>query len=165
MKRKCLAIGIILLLSLSIEPIVSGLSVEKHILMEKTFEGNNPPDAPKITGPTCTRPEPQVWTFKAIDPDNDNLSYEIDWGDGVVEKWIGPFASGEEVTRSHTYCAKMTVRIKARANDTHGAIGEWGYLLVVISESKSTHYPPYLQFFERFPNAFPILRFLLEFNH
>lgn len=143
--------------------VLSGFGVVAEINNKATMD-NHPPDAPKITGPKCTRPGPHVWTFKAIDPDDDNLSYEIDWGDGVVEKWIGPFASGEEVTRSHTYCAKMTVRIKARANDTHGAIGEWGYLLVVISESKSTHYLPYLQFLERFPLAFPILRYLLGFN-
>jgi len=131
----------------------------------KSIMDNRPPNAPEITGPTFTRPGPHEWRFKAIDPDGDNISYEIDWGDGIIEKWIGPFTSGEEVTLSHSYSMKMTARIAARANDTHGAIGDWGYLNVVISKSKQTIYLTFLQLLERFPHAFPLLRFLLEFNH
>jgi len=126
---------------------------------------NRPPNAPVINGPRCTRPGPQVWTFEAIDPDSDDITYEIDWGDGIVEKWIGPFASGAEVAMSHSYSKKGTPQIKARANDTHGAIGEWGYMWVVISEGNQIAGLPFLQLLERFSNAFPILRFLRDIRH
>lgn len=96
---------------------------------------NHPPDPPQITGPWQVRPGTHEWTFKAIDPDGDNVSYEILWGDGTSDKWIGPYPSGEEVTQSHTYYSYATVTIKARANDTHGAIGDWGYMTVEISKS------------------------------
>ena len=45
---------------------------------------NHPPDKPMIDGPRMVGVGPHDWTFKAIDPDGDNVSYEIDWGDGVV---------------------------------------------------------------------------------
>jgi hypothetical protein len=122
---------------------------------------NHPPNAPVIRGRTYTRPGTYIWKFKAIDPDGDNIFYEIDWGDGVVEKWIGPFASGAEVAFSHSYYTKGTAQIKARANDTHGAIGDWGYLHVVISKSTQIINLPFLHLLERFPHAFPILRFFL----
>jgi hypothetical protein len=51
MKRKCLAVGIILLLNLSITPITNGLFMEKQVLIEKTFEENNPPDVPSNPTP------------------------------------------------------------------------------------------------------------------
>jgi hypothetical protein len=101
----------------------------------KTSSDNHPPGRPIIDGPRTIGPGPHDWTFKAIDPDGDNVSYAIDWGDGVVELWIGPYASGEEVTRSHEFLTKGTPLIKAKANDSHGAIGEWGFMYVVISES------------------------------
>ena len=118
----------------------------------KTFYiGNRPPSAPIITGPTTTVPGSHEWTFRAIDPDGDNVLYEIDWGDGVVEKWIGPYASGEEVLLSHTYCKKGMVSIRARANDTHGAIGDWGYMDVVIVKNNQINGLPFLYFLDRFP--------------
>ena len=91
-------------------------------------------------------------------------SYEIDWADSTVEKWVGPHSSGEEVTRSHTYNVKMVASIRARANDTHGAVGDWGFLDVVISKSNEIMNLVFLQFLERYPHAFPILRYLLVFN-
>lgn len=125
-----LVLGILVLSSVGMAAVNNN-----NAISDNTTADNHPPDTPKITGPKYTRPGPHIWAFKAIDPDGDNISYEIDWGDGITEKWIGPYASGEEVTRTHSYSVKMTASIRARANDTHGAIGEWGYLLVVISES------------------------------
>jgi hypothetical protein len=56
--------------------------------------------------------------------------------------------------------------IRARAKDTQNFWGPYGTLEVTMPFSFNI---PFLQFWmrllERFPNAFPILRFLLEFNH
>jgi len=118
---------------------------------EVTIIDNHPPDAPKITGQERVKPGTYEWTFKAIDPDSDNVSYEIGWGDDIVEKWIGPYASGEEMTRNHTYNDCDTVEIRARAKDIHGAIGDWGTLLVEIPKSKQIINLPFLQWLDRFP--------------
>jgi len=89
---------------------------------------NHPPDAPKITGPDVIyRGETYEFTFKAVDPDGNDVLYEIDWGDGTRMDWFGPFESGEEITSVKTFFFLGYFIIKARAKDIYGCIGDWGY--------------------------------------
>ncbi len=77
--------------------------------------------------------------------------------------WIGPFPSGQQQTVNHTWNKKGTYTIKAKARDSHEQESDWGTLSVTMPYEPQF---PFIQWlFERFPNAFPILRFLLEFNH
>ena len=132
---------------------------------------NHPPDAPDIEGPTVKpvpRPlpkqgEPINYTFKSTDPDGHDVYYYIDWGDGSCEDWFGPFESGEEVTRNHTWNEKSTYDIRAKAKDIYGEESDWGYLEIIIPKDKTFNFNFNLLswLFERFPNAFPIFRFLL----
>ena len=110
---------------------------------------NQPPDAPIIHGPRIARIGIYKCTLKAIDPDGDNVSYEIHWGDHHISNWTNWYPSGEEVTRNHTYKKVMRVLIKARAKDTHGAIGEPGSMDIKIS--KETTNPLILRVIEQFP--------------
>ena len=112
---------------------------------------NHPPDAPKITGPRFVCPGTHEWTFKAIDPDGDDVYYWIEWGEGSFEDWFGPFESGEEVICSHNYHKYGEVTIRAQAKDIHGAIGEMGILRVTIPKSKQIIIPLFLQWLDRFP--------------
>lgn len=89
---------------------------------------NNPPTAPTITGP----PRGKVgikhnFTFQSTDPDGDYVYYYIDWGDQTNTGWIGPYASGEEITQSHTWSIKRTFNISARAKDSWGNKSDWSY--------------------------------------
>jgi hypothetical protein len=72
------------------------------------------------------------WTFKAIDPDGDNVSYQINWGDGTYDDWFGWYASEEEIIRTHNYPKFGMVTITARAKDIHNATGEWKGMNVII---------------------------------
>ena len=93
---------------------------------------NHPPNAPWIEGPQYIRPwKTYEWKFTAIDPDGDNVSYQIAWGDSTGDDWFGWYASGEEITRSHYYPCYGRFAILARAKDTHNATGEWGAILDV----------------------------------
>jgi len=132
-----------------------------------TFE-NNPPSAPVIDGPKrgrprtykCTlKPGTYNYTFKATDPDGDNVSYYIDWGDGTCEGWIGWYASGEEVIRNHTWNNKGTYTISAKAKDIYGAEGPWGTLWIWFSGSSQQ---PTNSLFLQFLEQFPILKLLLQ---
>jgi len=98
---------------------------------------NNAPKAPIITGPRRVKPGTHEWKFKAIDPDGDNISYYIEWGDGYFEDWFGPFKSGEEVALNHTFYNYDKVTIRVKAKDIYNATGDWGHLEVVVP--KSTH--------------------------
>ena len=91
--------------------------------------GNNPPEAPLIKGKRHPdKPgEPYNYTFKAIDPDDDDVRYFIDWNDDSSE-WTDYYPSGMEIIVAHTWPDMGTADVMARANDTHGALGPWGYI-------------------------------------
>ncbi len=131
------------------------------------FGGNNsPPTPPIIQGPTSGKiRKPVNYSICSTDPDEDSVFYYIDWGDGIDSGWIGPYAFGEEITQSHTWKKKGTYTIKAKAKDIYGNESNWGELSVTMPYSYEPQFPFLNWLLERFPYAFPILRFLLEFNH
>jgi len=125
---------------------------------------NHPPNPPIITGPTSGKVEVEYdYTFVTNDPDGDDVSYYIEWGDGSIENWIGPYNSGDEITLSHTWNEKDTYIIRCKAKDIYDQESDWATLEVSMPKDK----PSYFNFnllewlFERFPYAFPMLRYLL----
>jgi PKD repeat protein len=132
-------------------------SVSKDLLV------NNPPISPTITGSTKGKAgRAYPYQFTSTDPDGDNVYYFIDWGDGTNSSWIGPYSSGDNITKSYTWTTKASYTIKAKVKDTHGNESDWGTLSVTMP-----YVPPHFHFFEwlfeRFPHAFPILRHVLGY--
>jgi len=127
-------------------------------------ESNDPPNTPTITGPAEGQyGEPYDYTFTTVDIDGDNVWYYVEWGDGDTEEWIGPYSSSEEVVRSHTWDEQGEFTLMAKAKDIFDAESDWGTLEVTMPINQHSYSFPLLQrLLERFPNAFPILRHLLE---
>jgi len=123
---------------------------------------NQPPGAPSIDGPTNGEPNiAYQWNFMAVDPDTDDISLQIDWGDGTLSVWYGPYNSGEVIAQSHVYSAEGTYTIKSKAKDIYGEESNWGTLTVTMPCSVVFQFIQFWQhLLERFPNAFPILRHL-----
>jgi len=120
------------------------------------------PDAPAITGETQGQyGEEYEYTFVSTDPENQDVRYYIEWGDGETEEWIGPYSSGQEISVSHTWDEEDTYTIRAKAKDTLDVESQWGTLEVTMPVNQQYQYPLFHWFLERFPNAFPILRQLL----
>jgi hypothetical protein len=120
---------------------------------------NNPPETPTIDGPTNGKIGVKYdYTVSTTDPDGDDVYYCVNWSDDTGEVCIGPFASGEEVTVSHTWSVKGTYIIKVKARDIYDAESDWGTLQVKMPR---TYTPLILKLLERFPHAFPILRHLM----
>jgi carboxypeptidase T len=122
---------------------------------------NEPPNPPTITGPATGKAGTRyTFTFVSTDPDGNDVSYFIDWGDGINSSWIGPFGSAQAINANHTWSEQGTFVIKAKARDIYGEESSWSTLSVKMPYSL-----PFMSFweqlFERFPNAFPILRNLL----
>jgi len=116
---------------------------------------NQPPSIPSITGNPRGKPgERYEYTFTAMDDDGDELYYYISWGDGVVDEWIGPYESGEELLLSHTWSEKGDYVIKVRVKDTQQRMGEWGTLPVTM--------PKYPRALERFIDL-PFFYYLSSF--
>ena len=127
------------------------------------YPGPNPL-TPDINGPTSGKPGTSYdYTFTSIDPDVDDVQFFIDWGDGDTE-WTSFAASGTPVTRSHTWSEKGTYVIRAKAKDTDDYESDWGTLTVTMPRNRLLTNTLFMSLLERFPNAFPILRYLLEVN-
>ncbi len=87
---------------------------------------NNPPEAPDIDGPTKGDVGKEYeFTIMTTDPLNEDVYYWIEWGDGTMEEWIGPYATGEIVTVSHTWTEKGTYSIRGKAKNALNAEGAW----------------------------------------
>jgi len=99
---------------------------------------NNPPNKPTINGPNTGKyGEIYSYLITATDPDGDELSYYIEWGDGEYSDWIGPYASGMEITESHSWSSDGTYTIKVKAKDTDGSESNWATLQVTMPKSKT----------------------------
>jgi hypothetical protein len=97
------------------------------------FINEKPPNAPMIYGPANGKPKQSYdYMFNSTDPNYDNVSYFIDWGDNTTSGWIGPYVSGVAITQSHTWSKKGTYTIKAKAKDVFGNESGWGTFIVTI---------------------------------
>lgn len=134
------------------------------VLVVKIEGINDPPQTPVITGPSSGKPgKDYVYSFTTVDPEENEIFYMIDWGDDTTSDWMGPFLSGEEVTKSHTWTKKGVYVIQAKARDSHGNEGHWGSCTVTMPCSFSI---PGQWIFERmvqrFLNALSLLQLLLN---
>jgi len=123
--------------------------------------GNSPPVAPTIDGPTkLKRFINYEFTFTTTDPNGDDVSYYVDWGDGATSDWSTPVASGTPIKIKHRWTTKDTFIVKCKAKDTSDAESAWAELSV--STPRTAMMPMILQkILDTFPHAFPILRHLL----
>jgi len=129
--------------------------------IEGIITENLPPDKPTISGPNKGSPGKEyTYSIIASDPDDDILYVQWEWGDGTTSDWLGPFSSGAEVWNSHIWNDTGTVIISVTVEDEHG-LSVTAYKEVMIPKSRTIN--TFLQWIiERFPNAFPILRYILN---
>jgi outer membrane protein assembly factor BamB len=120
------------------------------------------PETPSITGDENGHARRKHdYTIVSTDPDNDNISYYIDWGDGKTTDWTTPTPSGQAITLSHTWLKQGSYVVKVKARDGHGMESDWGTLSVTMPFSYELPHFRFLDWlFEQFPNAFSILRHL-----
>jgi hypothetical protein len=126
---------------------------------------NTPPEKPaKPSGSTLIIPGVEYsYTTTTTDPENNQVYYKWDWGDGQATDWLGPYNSGVNSTATHTWALGGTVSIKVKAKDIYGAESDWSEPLP-YKIPRNTIIIQLLQWcFERFPHAFPILRQLLGY--
>jgi len=59
------------------------------------------------------------------DPDNDQIYFMWDWGDGNLSEWMGPYSSGDTCSASHIWNSGGNFTIKVKARDEHFTQSEW----------------------------------------
>ena len=64
-----------------------------HVRIGNGVDVNTAPsNASPMTGPTTlTVGTPYDFTTSAVDPDGDGVYFMINWGDGEITEWLGPF--------------------------------------------------------------------------
>ena len=123
---------------------------------------NYEPVPPIITGPTDGKAGILYsYNVTSLDPDGDQILFYVDWGDGDIEDWFGPYASGELVTLNHTWDEKDTYIIRVKARDVYGAVSQWTTLDVTMPISKTLLHTLFINLLNRFPL---LLRFLFLMN-
>ncbi len=91
---------------------------------------NSPPEIPIITGPTSGQyGEEHTFEITASDPDNNDIYYYIDWGNGTIEK-KGPYDSGKTINVKHTWNEKGKYTIRVRSRDIYDEKSDWATLEV-----------------------------------
>jgi hypothetical protein len=123
---------------------------------------NDPPLAPEINGPAKAKPGIEYeFTFSTTDPEEDSIYYYIVWDDGYIEKWIGPYTSGEIVNISHIYSNQGDYIIKAKTKDAYDQESDFAEFEIEIPRSRISKFSLF-NYFENFLNLFPNLKILLN---
>ena len=124
-----------------------------------TGSNNQQPLAPTVTGPSSGKPGTSyTFDFETTDPNNDDIYYFVDWGDGETEDWDGPYSSGEGSSASHTWADRGVYTVKVKARDDYGMEGPWGTLKVTMPRARSYRF---IEFLERFLEPFPMIKQIL----
>ncbi|MCP4148429.1 MAG: hypothetical protein GY757_11835 [bacterium] len=68
---------------------------------------------------------------KTKDPEQNQIFYMVNWGDGNISDWLGPYNSNEWFSTSHAWDARDNYKIKIKAKDIHGAESKWSKTKIV----------------------------------
>ena len=97
---------------------------------------NSPPEKPSIIGPTTGSPDEELtYEITATDPDDNDLYYYIDWGDGNNSGWLGPYDSGQTKEFNHIWIEKGSYIIMTKARDSFYNESEWSTLEVSMPKN------------------------------
>jgi hypothetical protein len=131
------------------------------------FDTSNPPTKP--TTPQGKREgtigQNYTYSTSSTDSDGDQIYYFFDWGDGLVSEWLGPYNSGVTCEAKHIWNVKGNYNIKVIAKDIYDTESSWSDPLPITMPYSFNK--PLSQFFnllfQRFLNAFPLLRYLMGY--
>jgi hypothetical protein len=149
------------------DPTGSGLYARKWYTFTTQQQQNVPPDKPNKPSGTSSGRIKLVYTYttSTTDSNGDQVYYIWDWGDGNDSGWLGPYNSGATCEAKYTWNVKDSYNIKVKAKDIHSVESNWSDPLPITMPYS---YQSILQFldewlFQRFPNAFPLLRQLMGY--
>lgn len=132
---------------------------------------NSPPTIPEISGPNNANINtPYQYSFHSFDPELDDISYYIIWGDGNITDWTEPQSSGSSsYTEKHEWAEEGTFKITAQAKDTHNAKSGWSdefEVKVKKGRSRPSTNQLFLQILEKLleqlQSSFPIVNKIIE---
>jgi hypothetical protein len=126
---------------------------------------SNPPGKPVLTGLDRGAIN-QVYNLSIVttEPDDEDVYYYIEWGDGQVDAWVGPYKSGITTELTHQWNRKGTYTIKAKAKDINDVESDWGTLKVVMPTAFTFSFYELLQsLLMKFSDRFPLLQHIIQY--
>lgn len=126
---------------------------------------NSPPIRPNVDGVRGLLVPDVEYEYNIIttDPNNDDVFYFIDWGDGTFVDWFGPYESGTNTTKTHTWPRVTRMyEIKVKAKDIYGEESEWGTMKIIVISLKSSTRSFSGNFIVRIIDRFPILEQMIR---
>lgn len=124
---------------------------------------NDPPSAPIITGPISGKPgESYTYSFTSTDPDGNQVSYYVEWGDETSSSWSEFQDSGTSYSANHTWDEQGEFIIRAKAKDIYGAQSGWTEYTITMPRDKQNINSSLLNFLRQFSNFFPILQIFFQ---
>jgi len=104
------------------------VSAHDHLpfTVQVQIEGSLSPLPPTVDGiPVGKINKAYNYTAYTTDPENDQIFYKFDWGDGASTEWLGPFNSGQETIVSYAWSEVGNYSLKVKAKDVNGSISYW----------------------------------------
>ena len=121
------------------------------------------PNEPTIDGTNSGKAGTSYnYNFMSTDPDEDDVSYYIEWGDGSTTTWTTFQPSGSPgYSESHTWDTQGEYKIRAKAKDTFGAESDWATLTVTMPRNRAVN-NPFFNFLEQYPILYQLLQRFLQ---
>jgi len=111
---------------------VSKLSLATLVSLSELTMQHVPEKPSRPTGQDTGSPgENYTYSSVSVDPDNDDIWYQWDWGDDTYSEWIGPFLSGVSCEISHEWLTKGSYAVRVRVKDEHELQSTWSEPLTV----------------------------------
>jgi endo-1,4-beta-xylanase len=119
---------------------------------------NNPPTIPSTPdGPAAGKAGIKyTYTTSSSDPDENQLHYKWDFGDGSYSDWLGPYESGVITEVNHTWSKKGSYELKVKTKDIYNAESKWSDPLP-INMPKNKQSASFIYFLEKLIKRFPLL--------
>ncbi len=128
-----------------------------------TYWRDYAPTAPEVIGPSNGKAQKRYnYEFSATDPEQNDVYFFIDWGDGRTWDWIGPYESGTTISKTHQWARQGEYTIRVKAKDSYGVESDWSEPFAISMPKSKEPLNLFLNFLENHPHLFPILQLLLQ---
>ncbi|KYK32074.1 MAG: hypothetical protein AYK22_00505 [Thermoplasmatales archaeon SG8-52-3] len=126
-------------------------------------EANYPPTSPKIYGSPNAPPGKELcWALISDDPDDHEVKYIIDWGDGNSVE-TDYYQDEMAIEECHTYTEEGEYIIVAISEDEKGLQSEQAKFVIKIQKPRSVFHPLLLRILERMPMLERLLKLIRAF--
>ncbi len=78
--------------------------------------------------------------IQATDPESDNISYLVDWGDGTTTDWTEWCHSGDDKILTHSWNGEQIYSVSVKSRDSKGAESNFSEIIQVNVKHVDTYY-------------------------